>query len=370
LLLGHYYERPGPLTQARNVVIEKGAGRIEIAEQLEREGIISSRWAFVANHLLRNIMSGGKPVEMKAGEYEVKAAASMRDVLELLGEGKSLLYKVTLPEGLTSQQIVERLLAEPNLSGEITQIPPEGSLLPDTYRVSKNMPRQELLDQMQQESAEFLAQAWEKRAPDLPVSTPREALVLASIVEKETGQDDERQRVAAVFVNRLKKKMRLQSDPTIIYGIVGGRGSLGRPITRTDIDTKTDYNTYRINGLPPGPICNPGRATIEATLNPAATNDLYFVADGSGGHTFSETLTAHNAAVQNWRKIEKSQAAGQERTAGPGVAESEETPAAEAGIVPAGESTGLPATPAAATAPDAKTSTVPLPVRKPKPPAN
>ena len=142
------------------------------------------------------------------------------------------------------------------------------------------------------------------------------------------------QRVAAVFVNRLKKKMRLQSDPTIIYGIVGGRGSLGRPITRTDIDTKTDYNTYRINGLPPGPICNPGRATIEATLNPAATNDLYFVADGSGGHTFSETLTAHNAAVQNWRKIEKSQAAGQERTAGPGVAESDETPAAEAGIVP------------------------------------
>ncbi len=370
LLLGHYYERPGPLTQARNVVIEKGAGRIEIAEQLEREGIISSRWAFVANHLLRNIMSGGKPVEMKAGEYEVKAAASMRDVLELLGEGKSLLYKVTLPEGLTSQQIVERLLAEPNLSGEITQIPPEGSLLPDTYRVSKNMPRQELLDQMQQESAEFLAQAWEKRAPDLPVSTPREALILASIVEKETGQDDERQRVAAVFVNRLKKKMRLQSDPTIIYGIVGGRGSLGRPITRTDIDTKTDYNTYRINGLPPGPICNPGRATIEATLNPAATNDLYFVADGSGGHTFSETLTAHNAAVQNWRKIEKSQAAGQERTAGPGVAESDETPAAEAGIVPAAASTGLPATPAAATAPDAKTSTVPLPVRKPKPPAN
>lgn len=368
LLLGHYYERPGPLTQARTIIIEKGAGRIEIAEKLESEGIISSRWAFVANHLLRNIMSGGKPVELKAGEYEVKAAASMRDVLELLGEGKSLLYKVTLPEGLTSQQIVERLLAEPNLSGEITQIPPEGSLLPDTYRVSKNMSRQELLDQMQRESTEFLAQAWEKRAPDLPVSTPREALILASIVEKETGQDDERQRVAAVFVNRLKKKMRLQSDPTIIYGIVGGRGSLGRPITRTDIDTKTDYNTYRINGLPPGPICNPGRATIEATLNPAPTNDLYFVADGSGGHTFSETLTEHNAAVQNWRKIEKAQAAGQERTAGPGVAESEETP--EGGMESAAQSAGLPATPAAATAPAAKTSSVPLPVRKPKPQSN
>lgn len=373
LLLGHFYERPGPLGEPRMVVIEKGAGRIEIAEQLERDGIISSRWAFVANHLLRNVMSGGKPVEMKAGEYEIKAAASMRDVLELLGEGKSILYKVTLPEGLTSQQIVERLLAEPNLSGEITQIPPEGSLLPDTYRVSKGMSRQELLDRMQAESAEFLAQAWEKRAPDLPVATPREALILASIVEKETGRADERQRVAAVFVNRLKKKMRLQSDPTIIYGIVGGRGSLGRSITRTDIDTKTDYNTYRINGLPPGPICNPGRETIEATLNPVTTNDLYFVADGTGGHTFSETLAAHNAAVQAWRKIEKNQAS-QEKTAGPGVAEADDAAAAEdtTAAAPAAE---IPIAPAAANAaavaaPAGKKSNIPLPVRKPKPAQN
>jgi len=372
LLLGHFYERPGPLAQARTVVIEKGAGRIEIAEQLERDGIISSRWAFVANHLLRNAMSGGKPVEMKAGEYEIKAAASMRDVLELLGEGKSVLYKVTLPEGLTSQQIVERLLAEPNLSGEITQIPPEGSLLPNTYRVSKGMSRQELLDRMQAESAEFLAQVWEKRAADLPVATPREALILASIVEKETGQADERKRVAAVFANRLKKKMRLQSDPTIIYGIVGGRGSLGRSITRSDIDTKTDYNTYRINGLPPGPICNPGRETIEATLNPAVTNDLYFVADGTGGHTFSETLAAHNAAVQTWRRIEKTQA-GQERNAGPGVGEADEGGAAAGETTEAQASTGAAVVPAAApvlpaAAPVVKKSNIPLPVRKPKTP--
>lgn len=371
LLLGHFYERPGPLAEARTVVIEKGAGRIEIAEQLERDGIISSRWAFVANHLVRNLMSGGKPVELKAGEYEIGAGASMRDVLEKLGEGKSVLYKVTVPEGLTSQQIVERLLAEPNLSGEITQVPAEGSLLPDTYRVSKGMSRQDLLDQMAAEHAQFLAAAWEKRAPDLPVATPREALVLASIVEKETGQEDERQRVAAVFVNRLKKKMRLQSDPTIIYGIVGGRGSLGRPITRTDIDTKTDYNTYRINGLPPGPICNPGRASIEATLNPAASNDLYFVADGTGGHTFSETLAAHNAAVQNWRKIEKSTAAQdrKQETAGPGVVESEPAVAeavADTETLAPAVPASTPAVPAAA----GKSSTVPLPVRKPKPPAN
>ena len=370
LLLGHFYERPGPLAETRNVVIEKGAGRIEIAEQLERDGVISSRWAFVANHLVRNIMSGAKPLELKAGEYEIKAAASMREVRELLGEGKSVLYKVTLPEGLTSQQIVERLLAEPNLSGEITRVPEEGTLLPDTYRVTKGMSRQELIDQMQQESAEFLAKSWEKRAPDLPITSPREALILASIVEKETGQADERNRVAAVFVNRLKKKMRLQSDPTIIYGIAGGRGSLGRPISRTDIDTKTEYNTYRINGLPPGPICNPGRETIEATLNPAATNDLYFVADGSGGHTFSETLAAHNTAVQNWRKIEKTLTQEARGTAGPGLAEADDADAAgtagEAGEAASGPA-AAPQTGTAAPGPAAKASTVPLPVRKPKP---
>ncbi len=378
LLLGHFYERPGPLAAAQTIVVEKGAGRIEIAEQLEKDGIIASRWAFLANHLMRNILSGGKPIEMKAGEYEIKAAASMREVLELLGEGKSVLYKVTLPEGLTSQQIVERLNAEASLTGEITQIPPEGSLLPDTYRVSKGTSRQDLLDRMQAEQSEFLAAAWEKRAPDLPVATPREALILASIVEKETGRADERQRVAAVFVNRLKKKMRLQSDPTIIYGIVAGQGSLGRAITRTDIVTKTDYNTYRINGLPPGPICNPGRETIAATLNPAQTNDLYFVADGTGGHTFSATLSAHNAAVQTWRKIEKAQATGddKETSAGPGV-----TPlaAAEDGAPDASASpdAGAAADPGEAAVPATlpanktagPTSTIPLPVRKPKTPA-
>jgi UPF0755 protein len=366
LLLGHFYERPGPLAEQRTVVIERGSGRIEIAEQLERDGVISSRWAFVANHLMRNVLSGGKPLELKAGEYEIKAAASMRDVRELLGEGKSVLYKVTVPEGLTSQQIVERLNAETNLSGEITKVPDEGTLLPDTYRVTKGMSRQELIDQMQQEAADFIAKAWEARAPDLPISSPREALILASVVEKETGQADERHKVAAVFSNRLKKKMRLQSDPTIIYGIAGGRGSLGRPITRTDIDTKTDYNTYRINGLPPGPICNPGRETIEATLNPAKTNDLYFVADGTGGHTFSESLAAHNAAVQTWRKIEKTQAQEGRGTAGPGLAEADGDGAAPGDADEAAAFAGEAAATANVAAPAGKTSTVPLPVRKPK----
>ena len=305
LWLYHEFERAGPLAVTRTVGVPKGEGPIEIAARLEREGIISNRWAFVASHYVRNLMSQGKPAVLKAGEYEIRKSASMSQVRATIVEGKSILHKVTLPEGLTSAQIIERLAAEETLTGEVTEIPPEGSLLPDTYRFSKGTTRQELVDRMLSEQQKFLTAMWEKRKPNLPVSTPEQALVLASIVEKETGRADERQRVAAVFVNRLRKNMRLQSDPTIIYGLVGGKGSLGRPITRSDIDSKTAYNTYQINGLPPGPICNPGRSAIEATLDPAETQDLYFVADGSGGHAFSESLKEHNAAVSNWRKVEK-----------------------------------------------------------------
>lgn len=319
LWLYHEFERPGPLTVTRTFGVPRGEGPIEIAARLEREGVISNRWAFVATHYVRNLMSGGKPAVLKAGEYEIRKSASMSQVRAVLAEGKSILYKLTLPEGLTSAQIVERLMADENLTGEVAAIPAEGTLLPDTYRFSRGTSRQELLDRMADEQQKFLAAVWEKRQPDLPITTPEQALVLASIVEKETGRADERQRVASVFVNRLRKNMRLQSDPTIVYGIVGGKGSLGRPITRADIDGKTAYNTYQINGLPPGPICNPGRSAIEATLDPAQTQDLYFVADGSGGHAFSETLKEHNAAVANWRKVEKQvrEDARQEATAAP-----------------------------------------------------
>jgi UPF0755 protein len=320
LVLNHIYERPGPLDVSRTIVIQKGDGRIAIADNLEREGVISNRWGFVANHLLRNYFGRGKTVELKAGEYEFKKAASMRQVLETIGEGKSILYKVTVPEGLTSQQIVERLKADETLTGDIAAVPAEGTLLPDTYRVSKGMARQELIERMQAEQKRLLDAVWEKRKADLPITSPEQTIVMASIVEKETGRPDERDRVAAVFINRLNKKMRLQSDPTIIYGIVGGQGPLGRSITRTDIDTKTPYNTYRVGGLPPGPICNPGRAAIEATLNPAATTDLYFVADGKGGHSFSDTLSEHNSAVQTWRQVEKEQKTDDEAEAVPAKA--------------------------------------------------
>lgn len=382
MLVSHQFESPGPLDVTRTFAIPKGEGRVETAARLERDGIISSRWSFVAGHIMQGYTSSRKNNDLKAGEYEIKKGASMRQVLETLLEGKSVLAKITIPEGLTSQQIVERLTADPSLSGEITQIPAEGSMLPDTYRFSKGMSRQELIERMQAEQQRALAQAWEKRSKDVPLSSPEQAVILASIVEKETGRADERERVAAVFVNRMRRGMRLQSDPTIVYGIAGGQGSLGRPITRSDIDTKTAYNTYTIDGLPPGPICNPGRSAIEATLNPAKSSDLYFVADGSGGHAFSETLKEHNAAVQNWRKVEKDIRARQDQAqqtravsrtapapgeASPGAvplvpaAAAEPPPPPPAGQTePASDAVAVPATAAASA------SAVPLPIRKPK----
>ena len=342
-LLYHQFESAGPLPVSRVVAIPKGEGRIEIATRLERQGIISSRWTFIASYLLRNALSDS-PVELKAGEYAIEKHASMADVLNTLVQGKGILLKLTIPEGLTSKQIVERVRGEPDLDGEVTDIPQEGSLLPDTYRFSKGMARQELLERMQVEMRHYLAQAWANRQADLPLKSPQEAIIFASIVEKETGRPDERSRVAGVFMNRLRTGMRLQSDPTVIYGIAGGQGRLGRPITRADLRQQTVHNTYQIKGLPPTPICNPGRSAIDAALKPAETKELYFVADGSGGHAFSTTLTQHNAAVSNWRKVERGRRAAAARAA---TAESFAAPQ----VLNAGS---------AATA-----SPIPLPVRKP-----
>lgn len=387
LFLYYQYERPGPLDVSRAISIPRGEGRIAIAERLEREGIIANRWTFVLNHLVQNALESGEAGELKAGEYEFKKSTSMREVLRTLIDGKSILAKLTIPEGLTSQQIVERLRAEPSLSGEITAVPPEGSLLADTYAFSKGRDRQELLDLMRTEQQRLLTRVWERRQADIPLAAPEEALILASVIEKETGRADERERVAAVFVNRLRKGMRLQSDPTIIYGIVAGQGPLGRPITRGDIEQKTPYNTYHIPRLPPTPICNPGRAAIEAALNPAKTGDLYFVANGDGGHAFSATLKDHNAAVADWRKIEREMRAKQEAAAPASpvtevkdqnralpVAGSQAVAAnGDDGPEPDGASAEAAApetapskAPAAGPAKSAAAVSVPLPVRKPK----
>lgn len=294
------YDNPGPLTHATVVVIPRGEGVNGIATRLEQNNVISDRRIFVAAAMYFRAQQ-----KLKAGEYEIRKGASMRQVLDTITQGRSILHKVTMPEGMTSYQLVERLNAHPMLQGQLAQIPREGSLLPDTYKFTRGMSRSELIERMQAEQTKFVDRLWENRATDLPVKTKQEAIILASIVEKETGRADERGRVAGVFVNRLKKKIRLQSDPTIIYGLVGGKGTLGRPILRSELQKVTAYNTYHINGLPPTPIANPGRAAIEAVLNPESTKDIFFVADGTGGHIFAETLAQHNKNVRNWRKIEK-----------------------------------------------------------------
>lgn len=294
------FDKDGPLNHATIIVIPSGEGVNQIATRLEEQGIISDRRLFMLSALYFKAQK-----KLKAGEYEIKAHSSMRNVLDTLSLGKSILYKITIPEGLTSEQIVERLSKHSDLSGEVSRIPPEGSLLPDTYKFSRGTTRDSFLIRMQAEQKKFIAKLWDNRAKDLPFKTIQEAIILASIVEKETGRADERGRIAGVFVNRLKRGIRLQSDPTIIYGLVGGKGKLGRPILRSEINQHTPYNTYRISGLPPTPIANPGRSAIEAVLNPVKTNDLFFVADGTGGHVFSETLRGHRKNVRKWRQIEK-----------------------------------------------------------------
>jgi peptidoglycan lytic transglycosylase G len=302
------FDAPGPLDRTKVVVIPKGESTQEIAARLEREGVIGDRRLFVAGYLWAKFaawLGGDKTVQLKAGDFEMRQSVSIQGVVDILSEGHTITYKVTIPEGLTSQQIVDRLLADPNLTGDIAAVPAEGSLLPETFIVQRGSPRQAVLDNMTAQSQKLMERVWAQRKKDLPIKSWEEALVLASIVEKETGRNDERARVAAVFYNRLRQNMRLQSDPTILYGLQGGKVAWGRPILKSEILQKTSHNTYQIDGLPPTPICNAGRAAIEAVLNPADTKDLFFVADGAGGHTFSETLKDHNSNVVKWRAQEK-----------------------------------------------------------------
>jgi UPF0755 protein len=291
----------GPLSQDKIVVIPRGSGTSEIATILEQEGVISSALMFE----ISNIFSTGS---LKFGEYQFKQNASLKEVRDTLVEGRSIQHSITIPEGLTSEQIVNRIKENEILEGEVRTIPREGVLLPDTYRFGRGFSRSQLLARMEAEQKKALAEIWARRSPDLPLKQAADLVILASIVEKETGRADERTRVAGLFVNRLNRGMRLESDPTIIYGIVGGKGSLGRGILATEIRAPTPYNTYVINGLPPGPIANPGRAALEATANPSKTRDIFFVADGTGGHAFAETLEQHNRNVARWRQIERGEA--------------------------------------------------------------
>lgn len=293
---------PGPLDRERTVNIPPRTGLRDMADLLQREGVISNSTFFVMGAVVL-----GATDKMKAGEYVFEKGASMDDVLETIISGKSIQHQVTIAEGLTTQQIIQRLNDAEVLSGPIQKIPPEGSLLPETYRVTRGTTREQLLQRMAEAKRRLVNEIWARRASDLPIKDINEFITLASIVEKETAVASERTRVAGVFVNRLNKRMRLQSDPTIIYGIVGGKGSLGRSLTRADIDQPTPYNTYTIPALPPGPIANPGRASLEAVANPSRTNDLYFVADGTGGHVFAETYEQHLRNVARWRDFQRGQ---------------------------------------------------------------
>ncbi|WP_051085063.1 endolytic transglycosylase MltG [Martelella mediterranea] len=301
------YRDPGPLAGDTEFTVKSGAGLATIARDLEREGIISDSRIF--RYVTAARMRDGET--LKAGDYEIEAGASMEEIADLFESGKSILFSISFPEGLTVREVFDKLAADPNLSGDLPEeLPPEGSLMPQTFSFARGTPRTEIVEQMREGQAALVDEIWLQRARDLPIENKEEFLTLASIVEKETGVAEERPMVAAVFLNRLKRGMRLQSDPTVIYGIFGGEGKPSdRPIYRSDLDKETPYNTYRINGLPPGPIANPGRDALEAVANPAETDALYFVADGSGGHAFAETLDEHNANVRAWRKVEAERSA-------------------------------------------------------------
>ena len=309
------FDGPGPLSTSSTVVIKQASSVRDIGELLARRGMISNSRVFQIG-----VRAHGNDGRLKAGEYEIKVGASMRQIMETLKSGRSVLYSLTIPEGLTVVRALERIAGHEELVGDMpAETPPEGSLVADTQRFARGTTRAEIIDKMSKDQKRLVESIWRRRNPDLPLADINEFVTLASIVEKETGRADERTRVAGVFINRLRTGIRLQSDPTIIYGIFGGEGKpADRPIYRSDIDTPTPYNTYAIDGLPPTPIANPGRAALEAVANPSRTEELYFVADGAGGHVFARTLEEHNENVARWRRIEagRKDAAEEETTTG------------------------------------------------------
>mgnify|MGYP001232339944 CR=1 len=290
---------PGPLDHTETVVIPRGSGIEAIALTLDDAGVVDSPLLFVAGAKLTG--------PLKAGEYAFPAGISIDAILEMMRQGRTVVRRFTVPEGLTSAQVVALLEKEPALAGEVKAVPKNGSLLPETYHYSYGDSRVALLERMERSMDQAMAEAWKARDQNLPFETPQQALTLASIVEKETGIPAERAKVAGVFVNRLEAGMKLQSDPTVIFALTDGSGELGRVLTRNDWKLESPYNTYQVAGLPPGPIANPGRASIQAALHPERHEFLYFVADGSGGHVFAKTLPDHNRNVAKWREVQKRQ---------------------------------------------------------------
>ncbi|MCM8732076.1 endolytic transglycosylase MltG [Hephaestia sp. GCM10023244] len=297
-LVAQSWSGAGPADKPVTIVVPQGATLTRAADQLEAAGAIGSARRFL---LLAKVFGGAAPI--KAGEYELPAHVSQSDILAAMQAGQTLQRLVMIPEGMASIYVHQRLIEAPKLTGDVA-VPAEGSVLPDSYSYQRDDSRAAVLARMTRAMDDYLAAAWQRRKPGIAVKTPREALILASIVEKETGKPSERRTVAAVYTNRLKRGMPLQADPTVIYPITHGK-PLGRRILRSELRAKNGYNTYAMAGLPEGPICNPGRASIDAVLDPATTNALYFVADGTGGHVFADTLDQHNANVAKWYAIRR-----------------------------------------------------------------
>jgi UPF0755 protein len=297
--LNDHIQAPGPLDKETTIVVEPGSGLGTIARQLRQSGVIDSDFPLRLHARLT-----GYAAQLKAGEYLFEPRISPGAVLAKIVAHDVVVRFVTIPEGLTSPQIISLIATADGLTGDLSLPVEEGALLPETYGYEHGESRAALVRRMEVALNRTLSDLWAGRAAGLPLDSSEEALILASIVEKETSVPEERPRVAAVFINRLRRGMRLQSDPTVAYG-VDPSGPLGRPLRRSDLDRETLYNTYKISGLPPGPICHPGRDSIAAVLNPAPTRDLYFVADGSGGHAFAETLAGHNRNVAKWRRIQR-----------------------------------------------------------------
>jgi UPF0755 protein len=345
----HRIEAQGPLDRDKIVNIPKGLGLREIADLLARENVIDQPMVFIGSVLVLKAKD-----ELKFGEYKFTKEITLRETIDVIVEGKVIQHAYTIPEGLTSEQIVARLAEVDFLAGNIREIPKEGTLLPETYNFPRGTTREQAIQRMQQMHRRALQEIWERRSPEVPVKTPEALVTLASIVEKETGRPDERSRVAAVFVNRIRQRMKLQSDPTIIYGLVGGKGTLGRPIMRSEIEQQTPYNTYVVEGLPPGPIANPGRASLEATANPARTKELFFVADGTGGHAFAENLSQHQLNVTKLRQFEQ-QARGTPATPDRANAFAEPMAPAAATSIPVPPPAAIKSAPAAKTKQGART---------------
>jgi len=305
------FNAAGPLADEKIVVVPKGIGTAGIAKVLADAGVIDN--ALVFNLGARFAARGAA---LHAGEFKFPSHVSPRDAMQVLIDGHVLMHRVTIAEGLTVSEIFAVLQAAPDLEGALPPSPPEGTLLPETYFFVLGDTRAQVVDRMRSQMDATLASLWPGRDPEVALASPQDAVVLASVVEKETAKEDERPRIAAVFYNRMKKGMALQSDPTVIFALTQGKSKLDRALTGDDLKTDSPYNTYVVTGLPQGPIANPGLASLKAVLHPLKTKELYFVADGTGGHAFAETLEEHNKNVAKWRKLQKSQAGQDQGAAG------------------------------------------------------